>query len=114
MLREWRRRRRLDRRARRLLRGILSDPRNLEGTSLRPAHASRADLIEFEAEGEELRSLSFVLLRHPRPHPFSTQHHLVAERWQVSLSDGPPFRPERLRGLNVSRLKGESDGRPAG
>jgi len=105
----WRRSR-LGRRARAELRRILSDPSRLAGTSLRPAHAARADLVRFEAEGDVLRVLEFTILRHPRPYPFSRQHHLVAELWRIELPGG---RPERLRGLNLSRLAGE-DGRPPG
>lgn len=90
---------------------MLSDPTRLEGTSLRPAHAGRADLVRFESDGDAITLLEFTILRHPRPHPFSRQHHLVAELWRIDLPDG---RPERLRGLNLSKERGESDGRPAG
>jgi hypothetical protein len=66
--------------------------------------------VRFEERDGELTLLEFAILRHPRPYPFSRQHHLVAELWRVTLPGG---RPERLRGLNLSRLAGE-DGRPAG
>lgn len=94
-----------------VLRAVLSDPARIEGSSLRPVHAGRADLVEFTADGDEFTSLTFTLLRHPRPHPFSSQHHLVAELWRVELPDGVP---ERVKGLNLSKLQGEGDGRPAG
>ena len=113
-LRSWLARRRAERRARALLKRILADPTRLEGTSLRPAHAGRADLIDWSTDGEQITSLIFVILRHPRPHPFSSQHHLVAERWRIRIEIGVPGPPERLQGLNVSKLRGESDGRPAG
>lgn len=109
-LRAYWRRARASRRARAELRRILSDPARLAGTSLRPAHAGRADLVRFEAEGEELRLIEFTILRHPRPYPFSPQHHLVAELWRIELPGGTP---ERVRGLNLTRLAGE-DGRPPG
>ncbi len=101
---------RQERRARKELRRILSDPDRLTGTSLRPAHAARADLVGFEDEDGTITRLEFTILRHPRPYPFSRQHHLVAELWRIDLPDG---RPERLRGLNLSRLDG-GDGRPPG
>jgi hypothetical protein len=104
------RRTRLARRARAELRRILADPARIAGTSLRPAHAGRADLVHFEERDGVLTRLEFTLLRHPRPYPFSTQHHLVAEVWGIELPGG---RPERLRGLNISGLEGE-DGRPSG
>ncbi len=102
---------RLAARARKELRRILSDPERLQGTSLRPAHAARADLISFESDGESLTLLRFSILRHPRPHRFSSQHHLVAEYWQIELPSGEL---RRDRGVNLSKLQGDSDGRPAG
>ena len=111
MLGGWWRRVRTARRARATLRRFLADPTHLVGTSLRPAHAGRADLVDWEEAEGELTSLTFTILRHPRPHPFSSQHHLVAEVWQVALPDGPP---KRLRGLNLSKLQGDGDGRPTG
>ncbi len=107
----WWRRHRLARRARATLRRLLADPARLAGTSLRPAHATRADLVDWIEDEGTLSSLTFTILRHPRPHPFSRQHHLVAEVWRVELPDGTPT---RLRGLNLSKLQGDGDGRPAG
>ncbi len=110
-LRRYLHRVRLAARARKELRRILSDPERLHGTSLRPAHAGRADLIEFESDGASLTRLRFSILRHPRPHRFSSQHHLVAEYWEIALPSGSL---KRLQGLNLSKLQGDSDGRPAG
>ena len=105
----WRRRALL-REARRLMLSLFDDPQNLTGTSLRPKHRGRVDLHGVEVSGDTLVSLTFTILRHPRPYPFSHQYHKVVESYRYTLPDGPL---ERGRSLNLSRLEGR-DGEPPG
>jgi uridine kinase len=110
-LRERRRNRRLRAAARHELRGLFDRPDRLRGTSLRPEHAARAVLLDFEAEAGRITALAFGILRHPRPHAFSRQFHEVLEYWRADLAgDGPV---ERVKGVNLSRAKGR-DGEPGG
>jgi uridine kinase len=109
--RERRRRRRLRASARTALRGLFARPDRLRGTSLRPEHASRATLLDFETEGERVTAIAFGILRHPRPHAFSRQFHEVLELYRADLAgDGPV---ERVKGVNLSRARGR-DGEPGG
>ncbi len=82
----------------------------LQGTSLKPHHRGRCDIIELDTNGDVLTSFVFQILRHPRPHPFSKQHHLVAERWCYRVHEETL---ERAGSVNLSRLKGR-DGEPPG
>ncbi|MGE4619739.1 MAG: hypothetical protein AAEJ04_08035 [Planctomycetota bacterium] len=109
-LRHWYYRWRLQRRARQSLLDLFQQPQRLKGTSLKPVHFGRCDVVEIDESAGVLRSITFEILRHPRPHPFSRQHHLVAERWSVQLPDG---KPERCGSVNLSRLRG-TDGEPPG
>ncbi|MEC9477435.1 MAG: hypothetical protein VX764_10395 [Planctomycetota bacterium] len=109
-IQQWYRRWKLFQRARSILRGIFQQPERLQETSLKPSHFGRCDVVDVESEDTEIRSITFQILRHPRPHPFSRQYHLVAERWKISLPDG---RPERCGSVNLSRLRGR-DGEPPG
>ena len=104
--RQWR----LRSRARRILRDLFHQPDRLQGTSLKPVHFGRCDIVEVEESADEVRSITFEILRHPRPHPFSRQYHLVAERWIVLVPDG---KPQRCGSVNLSRLQG-GDGEPPG
>ncbi|MEE2882140.1 MAG: hypothetical protein VYD70_00275 [Planctomycetota bacterium] len=109
-IRRWYRRWGLYRRARTILREIFQQPDRLQGTSLKPSHFGRCDIVEVDQSESEIRSITFQILRHPRPHPFSRQYHLVAERWKISLPEG---KPERCGSVNLSRLRGR-DGEPPG
>ena len=109
-LRQGYRRWKLRLRARRILRGLFQQPDRLQGTSLKPVHFGRCDIVEIEQSDDEVRSITFETLRHPRPHPFSRQYHLVAERWSVVLPHG---KPRRCGSVNLSRLRG-GDGEPPG
>lgn len=116
LLEAWRRRRRGKRRraaARRRLREVFSTPGRLEGTSLRPEHRARADLLDFDWDEEFDRPVAvrFGILRHPRPHAFSRQFHEVIEYWEVDLLRETP--PRRVKGVNLSRKRG-GDGEPSG
>jgi len=102
--------RRLRRQARQQLLLLFESQENLRGTSLKLHHRGRCDIVELESQGDELTAFIFQILRHPRPHPFSKQHHLVAERWRYQLKDQSI---ERAGSVNLSRMKGE-DGRPPG
>ncbi|MDE0961376.1 MAG: hypothetical protein OSB09_11420, partial [Planctomycetota bacterium] len=102
----------LRRRARRALGDLFCDPSRLAGTSLRPAHRGRCDIVDIEFSGGPIEAITFQILRHPRPHPFSRQYHLVAERWRVELPEGIP---QRAGSINLSRLReSQSDGEPPG
>ena len=66
--------------------------------------------MDVDSVESEIKAITFQILRHPRPHPFSRQYHLVAERWKISLPDGVL---ERWGSVNLSRLRGR-DGEPPG
>ncbi len=101
---------RLRRQARRILRTLFDEPSILKGTSLRPAHGRRVDLVDYETAEDELTRFWFTILRHPRPHPYSSQHHEVMELYRYDLRDQ---KITREKSLNLSRVKGR-DGEPAG
>ncbi|HIO66155.1 MAG TPA: hypothetical protein EYN40_05615 [Planctomycetes bacterium] len=112
MVGRWWNRWRLRSRARSQLRRLFGQPARLVGTSLRQQHLGRCDVVDIENRGDEISAITFQILRHPRPHPFSRQHHLVAERWRVDLPGGTP---QRAGSVNLSRLADEaSDGAPPG
>ena len=102
-LRDWLKRRRLEKQCRRLLRDLFRDPALLKGTSLRPAHSSRCVFIDLEARGGELAVIRFGILRHPRPYAFSRQSHEVIEYYTWDL---PASRIQVERGINLTRLQG--------
>ena len=108
-LKRFFRQRQLRQQARRELLKLFESEQNLRGTSLKMHHRGRCDIVELEGD-EELKAFVFQILRHPRPHPFSKQHHLVAERWRYDLHTKTL---ERAGSLNLSRLKG-GDGEPPG
>lgn len=109
-LARWWHRRKLHSLARRELARLFDDPSRLEGTSLKPAHRGRVTIVEIEKSGEGLKAVVFGILRHPRPHPFSPQHHRVMEWWRLELPGG---RIERAGSVNLSRQEGR-DGEPPG
>ena len=85
---------------------FLKHPLRLRGTSLRPKHRSRTQVLEVEAA--PLR-IWFGILRHPRPYGFSQQFHEVLEVWRYEPAAGSL---EREKGHNLSRERGE-DGQPS-
>jgi hypothetical protein len=97
--------RRLRRAAERELDALFRDPARLAGTSLRPEHRGRCQILDLS---EAPRRIGFGIVRHPRPYPFSRQHHQVVELWILDLQTG---RAERFRGINLSRASG-GDGEP--
>lgn len=106
----WWHRRQLRSIARRELTRLFDDPPRLEGTSLKPAHRGRVTIVDIEEGEGGVQALVFGILRHPRPHPFSPQHHRVMEWWRIELPGG---RPERAGSVNLSRRDGR-DGEPPG
>ena len=102
-MRDWLKRRRLEKQCRRLLRDLFRDSALLKGTSLRPAHSSRCVFIDLEARGGELTVIRFGILRHPRPYAFSRQSHEVIEYYTWDL---PASRIQVERGINLTRLQG--------
>ena len=106
-VKEWceerRNRRRLARQAHLRMLSLFDDPASLRGTSLRPAHRRRVDLVDFEEESGELKTISFTILRHPRPYPFSRQFHEVMQLYVYDVERGN-LRHEKS--LNLTRLRG--------
>lgn len=103
--REWRRRRELAKRARRLVTEALRDAEKLSGTSLHPRHASRFMVTDYQTKEEtgELSWIEFSILRHPRPYAFSRQAHQVIELYRFDLLSG---KIKVLKGFNVTRAEG--------
>ena len=79
----------------------------LVGTSLRPEHRGRVQVVDVVDDPVEIL---FAIIRHPRPYPFSRQVHEVMEVWNYRVTAG---QVERVRGHNLSRKHG-GDGDPAG
>ena len=113
-LRRWRRKRALERAARKELARALRDPAMLAGTSLKPHHANRCVFLDFEVQDatSEERSeenapavarIWFGILRHPRPYSFSRQSHKVIEQYCYDLRSG---NIRIRRGLNLTRRAG--------
>ncbi|MGE3165650.1 MAG: hypothetical protein AB7O52_12140 [Planctomycetota bacterium] len=105
----WRRHR-VAARARALVRAQFDHPDGLRGTSLRPEQRGRVDVVDFEVADGQLRRVRFTILRHPRPYPFSRQHHLVMQLYSLDVAAG---RLTHEQSLNLSRLQGR-DGEPPG
>lgn len=103
-------RRRLAAQARALVRARFGRESGLEGTSLRPEQWSRVDVVDYEFVDGECRRVWFTILRHPRPYPFSRQHHAVV---QLYVLDVTLDRIRHEKSLNLSRLAGR-DGEPPG
>jgi hypothetical protein len=103
-LREWLRRRRLERDARRRLDDLFRSPERLRGTSLAPRHLARCVILGFDEENGEILRVRFGLVRHPRPYPFSRQSHQVVEYYLYDLRTAE-VRVEH--GINLTRRAGE-------
>lgn len=117
----WQRRRRW-RQARRLVRDLFDDPQRLTGTSLRPAHRGRVEIVDVQVDVQvddgqvgqagdgDISRIYFTILRHPRPYPFSRQFHAVVQKY---CYDVPAGQVRHEQSVNLSRLKG-GDGEPGG
>lgn len=77
----------------------------LAGTSLRPDHRGRVQILDLS--GAPAR-IGFGIVRHPRPYSFSRQFHEVVELW---IWHADERRLERVKGINLTRGRG-SDGDP--
>lgn len=99
----WRARIARRRAADRLLDELFGSPKLLAGTSLRPDHRSRCQLLDLAAAPERI---GFGIVRHPRPYAFSRQRHEVVELWCYEPARG---RLERVRGVNLTRARGDDD-----
>ena len=106
--RGWRRRRA----AWRHLYSLFDHPERLSGTSLRPQHRGRVDVVELEPDDPDapIEAIQFTILRHPRPYPFSRQYHAVLQLYRYDLAAGAL---SHVRSLNISRAQGR-DGEPPG
>ena len=102
-IREWRRRRRLRREARRLLDEAFAVEDLLRGTSLRRDHRVRSQLVDVDEEAGRIKAIRFGILRHPRPYAFSRQSHQVIEYYVYDLV---ARKIEVVRGINVTRREG--------
>ncbi len=102
--RDWIRRKRSEREARKLVAAAFRSGEVLRGTSLEPRHSSRWVLVDFELEGGRPARIRFGILRHPRPYAFSAQSHKVLEYY---LYDVQSARITRLEGYNVTRSEGK-------
>lgn len=99
--------RRLRRRSRQELRRLFDQRRDLlRGTSLRPEHGSRVQLLDARDQPWEIL---FGIVRHPRPYVFSRQSHEVLEVWCYRVA-GPQL--ERLSGHNLTVERGEDGEAP--
>lgn len=87
--------------AERALDALFRDPQQLAGTSLRPDHRPRCQLLDLS---EAPTRIGFGIVRHPRPYTFSRQHHEVVELW---LYEPERRRLERVRGVDLTRARGE-------
>ena len=97
------RRRRRD--ADRALDDVFARPDLLAGTSLRPDHRGRVQLLDLS---QAPARIGFGIVRHPRPYAFSRQFHEVVELYVWHADER---RLERVKGINLTRTRG-SDGDP--
>jgi len=102
-IRSWLEKRRLGRAARKAIQDIFRRPEALEGTSLRPRHAARWVLLDYDVKEGKVARVRFGILRHPKPYAFSRQSHKVIEVYEVDLEAS---RVQRVQGRNVTRLEG--------
>jgi hypothetical protein len=106
----WRADRREQKRARELMRSLFDQPELLAKTSLRRDHRGRALYLRHERDDSgQVARVTFGIIRHPRPYPFSRQFHEVLELWTFDIARRTVTRE---RGVNLSRAKG-SDGEPS-
>jgi len=102
-IRSWIHRRRKAAEARRLVAQAFRCPELLQGTSLKPQHAARWVLVDYELEGESVARIWFGILRHPRPYQFSRQSHKVVEYYFYDVESRCL---SVVAGHNVTRGKG--------
>ena len=103
-LKEWLRRRRRGREARRLLGEALRSPETLRGTSLKPRHAARAVVLGHDEVGDRVVRIHLGILRHPRPYAFSRQSHKVIEYYVYDVGAGEI---SIQKGHNLTRAEGK-------
>jgi hypothetical protein len=104
----WRSPERARRRAaERELDALFADPSRLAGTSLRPDHRARCQLLDLSQAPERI---GFGIVRHPRPYAFSSQRHEVVELWLLDL---PARSLTRVKGVNLTRKRGGDGELPA-
>jgi hypothetical protein len=101
--RRWREHASVRRAAERALDRLFQDNSVLAGTSLRPDHRPRCQLLDLSAAPGRI---GFGVVRHPRPYPFSRQRHEVIELWLWTADER---RLERVRGINVTRARLDDD-----
>jgi len=99
----WVKRKQEERAARRALGEAFRTPQALKDTSLRPDHAGRWVVLDFEPAVGKVSRVRFGILRHPRPYAFSSQHHKVVEVYSFDLASR---RMTRLEGFNWTRARG--------
>ncbi len=102
-IRSWLKRKQEERSARRALAEAFRSPEALQDTSLRPNHAARWVVLDFEPAEGKIARVRFGILRHPRPYAFSSQHHKVVEVYSFDLA---ARRITRLEGFNWTRARG--------
>lgn len=106
LLESWRGpQRKLRRDAERQIDELFADRARLAGTSLRPEHRGRCQLLDLT---QAPHRIGFGIVRHPRPYAFSRQSHQVVELW---LLDVDARTLTRVKGVNLTRARG-SDGDP--
>lgn len=99
-------RKREARRARRMLSELFRSPEVLRGSSLRPAHRSRAVYLGHETQEGRIVRISFGILRHPRPLRYSSHSHEVIEYYLYDLLEQSV---KVVRSVNVTRLRQTDD-----
>jgi hypothetical protein len=97
--------RRKRREAGRALDVLFARPDLLAGSSLRPDHRARVQLLDLSRAPARI---GFGIVRHPRPYAFSRQFHEVLELYVWHADEQ---RLERAKGVNLTRARG-SDGDP--
>ncbi len=100
---EWRRKRRQEKEARRLVRDIFANPSLLKGTSLSRRHAARTVVLSHDVEGGAVVRVEFGIVRHPRPYAFSRQSHKVLE---IYCYDIVKKKVVVQKGVNLTRAEG--------
>lgn len=98
----WWQRFRERRRVRRVLGALFERDDVLANCSLRADHRTRADLRDYELDGERVAVVYFTVLRHPRPYAFSQQRHEVMELYRYDVEAGEVTVHDSI---NLTRLR---------